>query len=290
MLRLAVIMDPLFGPRDGQPITWWGRIPVYATTWLVVIHTAAFFFVALANPFGYSELLPSLFFSTDGVLGHFQVWQIVTYAFIPQISLWFLIEMLMLYFFGQEVEKFLGRQMFLTLYAILVVAPPFFLILAGIFGHSSVLAGAGAAHFAVFVAFAAIAPGALLLFGIAAKWFAVGFFVFNSVILLSMLDWTRLSALWLDVAATLLFLRGCGVRSLQWELPARRVRRATNRAMPMPGREGKPRLRVTPRDPVDAIDPILEKISTHGLHSLTPAERARLEKARAALLQKEDPE
>jgi hypothetical protein len=60
--------------------------------------------------------------------------------------------------------------------------------------------------------------------------------------------------------------------------------------MPMPGREGKPRLRVTPRDPVDAIDPILEKISTHGLHSLTPAERARLEKARAALLQKEDPE
>jgi membrane associated rhomboid family serine protease len=281
-------MDSFFGPRDGQPLTWWGRVPVYATTWLVVVHSAAFLLVALANPLGYSGLIPALVFSTEGVLGHFQVWQIITYAFVPQIGLWFLIEMLMLYFFGQEVEKFLGRQMFLTLYAILVLVPPFFLIFAGIFGHSSVLAGAGAPHFAIFVAFAAIAPGALLLFGIAAKWFAIGFFVFNSVVLLSALDWTRLSALWLDVAATILFLRGCGVRSLQWRWAEGPSRRRAIPRMQMQPRESKSKVRITPRDPVDAIDPILEKISSQGLHSLTPAERARLEKARAALLQKED--
>jgi len=40
-------------------------------------------------------------------------------------------------------------------------------------------------------------------------------------------------------------------------------------------------------DALDAIDPILEKISRHGIGSLTPRERERLEKARAHLIAKD---
>jgi hypothetical protein len=39
-------------------------------------------------------------------------------------------------------------------------------------------------------------------------------------------------------------------------------------------------------DVIESIDPLLEKISKHGLASLTAREREKLERARAALLKK----
>jgi hypothetical protein len=43
-----------------------------------------------------------------------------------------------------------------------------------------------------------------------------------------------------------------------------------------------------PADPHRVIDPLLEKISRHGLASLTRREREQLEQARAVLLGRED--
>jgi len=275
--------------RDTQPITWWGNVPVYATTLLVLAHCLAFAVVSLAAPLGYSWLISSLVFSSTSVLGSLHIWQIFTYAFISlPPSFWFLVEMAMLYYFGQEVEKFLGRRLFLTLYVLLIAIPPFAFILGGLFGSSIILAGAGSAHFALFIAFAAIAPGAMLLFGISARWFAIGFFVFNSLLLISYQDWTRFSALWLDAGTTLLFLRGCGVRSLQSEnggFPLPSFSGGRSASGPKTGGPRKPVAKIA--DPMRTIDPILEKISRHGIGSLTPAEKSRLEKARAALLEKE---
>ena len=41
-------------------------------------------------------------------------WQLVTYAFVhpPSGLLWFAIEMYMLFAFGREVERFIGRRAF----------------------------------------------------------------------------------------------------------------------------------------------------------------------------------
>lgn len=274
--------------RDTQPLSWWGTIPIYATTLLVAAHCLAFAFVSLAAPLGYEWLVSSMIFSSTGVLGSLQLWQIFTYAFISlPPSFWFLIEMAMLFYFGQEVEKFLGRRLFLTLYALLIAVPPFAFILAGIFGSSIVLAGAGSVHFSLFLAFAIIAPGAVMLFNISARWFAVGFFVFNTLILLSYQDWTRLSALWLDAATAILFLRGCGVRSVQGPgISFRMPTISSTAAFPFKKKESLQR-ELPPADPLHSIDPILEKISKQGIGSLTAVEKHRLEKARAALLQKE---
>jgi hypothetical protein len=59
----------------------------------------------------------------------------------------------------------------------------------------------------------------------------------------------------------------------------------------------RPKLRVLPsparsrgrddEDAVDSIDPLLDKIAKTGIDSLTPKERARLEKAREALMKRE---
>jgi len=281
-------MDSYYGTRDTQPITWWGRMPVYSATLLVIAHCLTFVLLALANPLGYGALIPHFVFSTSGLLEQFQIWQVFTYAFLSPLSLWFLVEMAMLFFFGQEVEKQLGRRIFLTLYTVLVLVPPAFLTLAGIFGASSVLAGSSAVHFAVFLAFVTLAPNAQFFFGIPAKWLAVGFFIFNSLILFSFMDWSRLTALWLDTAVAILLLRACGVHSLQFDFSSRRSE-PTGIPSKLPIRQKKAAhpQKVSAGDPLEVIDPILDKISTTGLQSLTPAERQRLEKARAALLEKE---
>lgn len=284
--------------RDNSPITWWGRLPVYATTILVMAHCAFFVFVALANPLGYQGFVEALAFSTFGVLEQYRLWQLVTYAFVSPISLWFLIEMAMLFFFGQEVEKFLGRNLFLKLYALLLLAPTVFLTIAGIFGFPATLAGSSIPHFCIFIAFAIIAPNALLLFSIPAKWIAVGFFVFSSLVYLSWMNWAYLSALWLDTAVAMFFLRACGVRSLQFGVPSmpsfpKKSHPMKSVGLPARGKTRVPDRRATKnspsaKDPIESIDPILEKISTSGLQSLTPAEKLRLEKARSALLNRED--
>ncbi len=268
--------------NDTQPIAWWGRLPVYATTLLVLLHCILFVFVSVSRPLGYAWLISECVFSSTSVLQQFHFWQLGTYAFISAPSLWFLVEMAMLYFFGLEIEKFLGRRVFLSLYGILLILPPLFLLLPALLGNASVLSGAGAIHFAIFVAFAAIMPNAQIFFSISAKWVAIVLFAFNSLILFSVLDWTALSALWLDTAATLFYLRHCGVRSLQFALPQEP---ATSGFPAQPPQ--KKAIKQVGSVPVIDIDPILEKISSQGLQSLTPTERRSLENARQALLEKE---
>jgi hypothetical protein len=57
----------------------------------------------------------------------------------------------------------------------------------------------------------------------------------------------------------------------------------------LPDPERAPPRRVTKAaDPtVDDIDPLLDKIARSGINSLTSAEKAKLERARAALLKKD---
>ena len=51
-------------------------------------------------------------------------WQLGTYAFVhpPSGLIWFAIEMYMLFAFGREVERFIGRRAFIGLYLLLLFA------------------------------------------------------------------------------------------------------------------------------------------------------------------------
>lgn len=284
--------SPSFGGgNDNAPLAWWGRFPVYGTTWLVLAHCLCFVVTTAALPFGGAGWVSGLVFSNQAVLRDFALWQVATYAFVHVPSLWFLIEMAMLYFFGVEVEKTLGRRQFFIFYTLLVLLPPLFLVAAGLFGPVLILQGSGAIQMAIFLAFVALLPNLPFFFAIPAKWVWAAFFALNSFLGLAGSSWASLTALWINTGATLFLLRLWGIPwpffsgngGAQFPVRSAPARPARPARMPVPPRR-------TPRqsDPVENIDPILEKIARKGLGSLTPAEKARLEKARAALLAKEE--
>ncbi len=277
--------------KDNEPVGWWRGMPVYATTLLVIFYVFAFVFFALLIPFGFSGFVSKLLFSPAPIFSGFEIWRVVTYAFVSPLSLWFLVDMAILYFFGTEIEKFLGRREFFVLYGLLIVVPPAVLTLLWVFGVPVVLAGSGAVLLAVFLAFAAILPEVPLLFGIAAKWVAGVFFVFQSLLSFAGSDWGSFAALWVDACVVFFYLRWCGVRSLQFDFSGLfsvkkggfretggwggdRAERREGRG----SRGGERRL---------SVDAILEKISVGGLESLTGEERDYLEKEREKMIGRE---
>lgn len=286
--------------EDYYPLTWVGRVPIYATTLLVIVHVATMLGVTVAlsmtgapTAIGCPWLQP-FFYSSAEVLRDFKIWQFVSYAFVNEPSIWFAVDMLLLYSFGREVERFLGRRAFLWLYLALLFVAPVALTLFGLLQFPaalfpSFLIGSGAIHFAVFVAFVVIYPNAeMFFFRIQAKWIAgvlLGIYTLQGIAHHAQASWVPLFALWLDCACAVTMLRFSGVTNASLEAwlpereePARPVRRLSSRveARPVP-------------DLHESIDPLLEKISRHGIASLTKRERQQLDQAREALLEREKP-
>ncbi|MEI6034870.1 MAG: rhomboid family intramembrane serine protease [Verrucomicrobiae bacterium] len=267
--------DRNFG--NTSPLAWAGSIPVYASTLLAGAHALAMVATALAMFAGAKLLLGALEFSSAAVCGHFAIWQLGTYAFVHPPGLLFLLELYMLVAFGQEIEKLLGRRAFLVIYLTLLLAPPLALALAGFAGFPSSYWGSGALHFGIFVAFAALYPSAEVFFGIQARWVAACLVAVSALQSLAASDTTGLAVLALDCSAAVLLVRRLRGGELFPDLRSFFPARPT------------PHLRVLerPDEPAASIDDILEKISRRGMRSLTAGERARLDRAREELLEKD---
>jgi membrane associated rhomboid family serine protease len=268
---------------DYKPVTWMGRFPVDVTTLLVALHVVTAVFACLFVSMGAGRMLELMQFDSARVLGEGQVWRLATYGFVhaPSMLLWFAIEMYMLFVFGREVEKFIGRRAYVVLYLLLLLAPSFILTLWGI-GQRAGLAGSPALHFGIFVAFAAIYPGVELLLRITAKWMALILAAIYTLQLLAYHAWTDLAVVWTSIAAGFLFIRlhGAGPELLWWE-------NLKGRLQPKPKFTVVPKSTITSRDGDDvyeSIDPILDKIGKFGIGSLTPSERRQLDRARNRLL------
>src|SRR5882724_3707057 len=273
---------------DYRPVAWMGRYPVDVTTMLVGLHVAAAILTAILVAFSAGFVLPYLQFDSAQVLYGAQVWRLCTYAFVhpPSGLLWFAVEMYMLFVFGREVERFIGRRAYIVLYLILLIAPAAILTIWGLWQRSA-LAGSPALHFGIFVAFAAIYPRVELFLRIMAKWIALilaGVYTFQ---LLAYHAWTDLAVVWTSIGAAFLFieLRGAGPELVWWSDLKERI-------------GPKPKLRVVqksasrravePDDLYASIDPILDKISKFGIGSLTANERRLLNRERDRLLKKSE--
>ncbi len=270
---------------DYQPIGWMGRYPIHVATLLVLLHVVTMIGTAFAISLGRLDILGHLIFASNAVLGHLALWQFFTYAFVNRPSVWFAVEMFLLYSFGREVERFIGRRSFGALYMMLLLLPPCLATAAGTFMPTS-FAGSSALHFAVFVAFTAIYPNIELLFTIKAKWIAGALFSVFSLQQLAANDWTSLAVLWISTGAAFAFIARLryGVNFSPFAL-LRRLR-FTRKLKPLAQpRRIVPR-KITDEDTVSSIDPILDKISQHGIASLTLREREKLERARSALMKK----
>lgn len=271
---------------DYQPVAWVGRYPIHVTTLLLITHVACMIVGCFLVAFGAAGTLNTLAFDSAQVIAGGRLWQLFTYAFVhsPSGLLWFAIEMYMLFTFGREVERFIGRRAFIALYALLLLAPPVCLSVWGLWQRTE-LAGSNMIHFGVFVAFAAIYPSVEMFLRVQAKWVALILVGAYSLQLFAFHVWSQLAVLWLSVALAAGFvqLRGAGLE-LAWlrDWPARLRSKRALRVVP-----AAPAPRVAePEDIYDSIDPVLDKISKSGIGSLTASERRALDRARNRLLNK----
>src|SRR5213080_4712647 len=288
--QCAALIESMFGVTtsdDYRPVAWMGRYPVDVTTMLVGLHVGAAILTAILVAIGGGSILAYLQFDSAAVWSG-QVWRLFTYAFVhaPSGLLWFAIEMYMLFVFGREVERFIGRRAYTALYLILLITPAALLTIWGLWQRSA-LAGSPALHFGIVVAFATIYPRVELFLRIMAKWIALilaGVYTFQ---LLAYHAWTDLAVVWTSIGAAFLFIewRGAGPELAWWNNMKERIG-------PKPKlhvvQKSVSRRAVEPDDLYASIDPILDKISKSGIGSLTANERRLLNRERDRLLKKSE--
>ena len=262
------------------PITWLGSVPIYATTVIVALYVLSMIGVAIALASGQEALLSGLTFHTAGVVENFEIWRGLTYAFVNAPDPWFIISLVMLYIFGRDVEQHLGRGGFVRLYLAFVLLGPSLLTFATLITGQNYTLTHSWANFAVFLSFAALYPNALLLLQIPAKVFAWVFLGISVLQLLAMRQWPEMLVLLATAALAWYAMRHGSLINLHF---LSRLRPARHPHLKIVRPEPDP-----PADPRATIDEILDKISRQGLSSLSKAERARLERARAELMADEN--
>ncbi len=290
-MQRAALIESMFGVTtsdDYRPVAWMGRYPVDVTTMLVGLHVAAAVFAAILVAFGAGSVLAWMQFDSASVWYSGQVWRLFTYGFVhaPSALLWFAIEMYLLFVFGREVERFIGRRSYIALYLILLITPTALLTIWGLW-QRSILAGSQALHFGIFVAFATIYPRAELFLRIMAKWVALILAAVYTLQLLAYHAWNDLVVVWTSIGVAFLFIEwsGAGPELAWWSA-------LKTRFAPRPKYRVVPKMRPTrPADSDDvygSIDPILDKISKFGMGSLTASERRQLNRERERLLKKSE--
>lgn len=260
-----------------QPFTrrWnHGRSPVLAI--LIGINVAVYLFQVLG---GYiqPQLLERYFaLSREGIQSGY-VWQFITYMFLHGDPFHLLVNMLTLFFIGREVEAIVGPRHFLSVFTAGGVIGGIAQILLE---PGAMLIGASGGVCAVLIAFTTIAPEmelTMLLFFVIpvrlrAKYLAWGLVGFSVAALA-----THLFPEWGHYA----HLGGClagwiYMKQLGFGNPLRIQKYFFEK------RQRDERMqRMSPEQFIsEEIDPILDKISREGIHSLTRAERRILERGR----------
>lgn len=246
---------------DRQPLFWWRGHPIHAAFAIVAFYCLTLVVAAVLMALRVTWPLGWLDFRSE-VVWHGQVWRIATYGLVnPPRDIWFLVDMLMLAWFGRELERAFGRAVFLKLYAGLYLLTPLVFTLLGLWWPMALSGETGA--FALFIAFATLYPDAPMLFNLITKWVAAALVGIYTLIHLANRDVASLVSLWATVAFAFGF-----VRYQQGALALPSFRTTTKST---PG----PRATVAPK--AQELDQLLDKIARSGLHSLTPGERVRLE-------------
>lgn len=297
------MLDDRFYMRS-QPQHWSGR-PVWLI--LVILNVAIYaaqLILDLASPELNARIFVYTALSLPG-LSHFFVWQLVTFQFLHGGLLHILLNCAMLWMFGRAVEYQVGRSRFFWLYILSGIAGGLLQMLCSLmfpthFGTGPVV-GASAGVFGVIAAFAVLNAEqfitTLLAFIIPVTMKAKYLLAVEVVIsLFGMLE--RRSGVahaahlggiigaiifvkWVVLGHTSGF-RWPALPAMPWkkrELVGARTKSKGWVKAERPEPEELPPAEFISKE----VDPILDKISAHGIHSLTERERKILEAARARM-------
>ena len=292
-------MSSSYQHGEEAPLFTLGEFPVRLITLLVAAHSLTMIVCALLLSAGHGAWLDLFAYSSAGV-AQWQVWRLFTYAFVATPDIWFLFQMLMLYYFGREVENGLGWKRFAILYGGLILLGPLLLQAFGYAGVPQFAIGAQDVDFAIFAAFVAMHPGAQFFFGMAARWVFVALLSISSLQYLAAHQPPRVLVLISSSLLAFMLMRRAGFEEplfgwgFQWSLPSFKkpdpgfsvVQGGISHSSSSAPAKGA----VPPSpliDPEMEMDRLLEKISSKGMESLSRDERSALERARRAILQRE---
>jgi len=233
-----------------------------------------------------------------------RVWTLVTYQFLHAVPLPFhvLANGLGLYFFGRSVEERLGSRRFAWVYLLGgVLGGLIQVVVDGAFGRGATVLGASAGVCAVVAAYCRLFPERNALFSL----YFIPIEMRTAILLWVLVAYDGWCALFpMDGVAHLAHLGGygTGVAAVAWMGSEegwlrgwwrnRVGRRASVKVRVMDGgkaagtgsaRRWDPGASTKVGDWSREVDPILEKIAAQGIHSLTTAERATLERARKSM-------
>lgn len=274
------------------------------TSILIVANVVVFIFQTIIDFYSESGYgFTRIFALSPEGLANGMLWQLITFQFLHAGLLHLIVNLLVIYFLGRAVEETLGEVHFLKLYLISGVAGGLLQVIGGwiipkYFGGPVVGASAGA--LGLVAAFATLYPDrrltVLLFFIIPFTMQAKYLLLFGFII--SLLGILAPSSSVAHLAHLGGMLAGMGYIYLLIK-KARRIRRSRSYVFKKPLKEmvgagGAKKTffkKTSPQDYNDAdlpseefisreVDPILDKISKHGIHSLTHRERRILEMAR----------
>lgn len=275
------------------------------TIWLVIANAVAFVVQNLAylafpasSRIAVSPVDQFFALSLDGLKQGY-VWQVLTFQFMHGGVLHLVLNCFAIYMFGRDVEESLGKRRFLTLYFGSGVIGGLFQVLGALVWTAKLggeVVGASAGAFGLVAAYATLYPDrplTLLLFFVLPVTMRARFLLLISGLmavfgLLFARDGVAHAAHLGGMLTGIAFVRWAG----QWDWPrlrqpfrrqAPRVLVATHTQKTAPWKPAK----IEPVEDLPAaefisreVDPILDKISQQGIHSLTEGERKILEAAR----------
>jgi membrane associated rhomboid family serine protease len=267
-----------------------------SVTFVLLIVNAVVFLLQLAVA-RFSSFPVNHYFalSLDG-LAHGYAWQLLTYMFMHFGVLHVLVNCWAIYVFGNEVEQALGRNSFIALYFSTGIVGGLLQAAAGLtfgsyFGGSVI--GASAAAFGLVAAYAILFPDRIILLFFIIPLRARYLLMLSAVLAVAGMLAPQTGPVHYAHAAHLggmitgiLFIRYAA--HWEWRLPkiSRPRRTSSPRRLVNVISSNGPWSR-TKRDDLPPeeflskeVDPILDKISAHGIQSLTERERRILEAAR----------
>jgi len=282
---------------------WWST-----TVLLIAANVIAFITqLVIRNEWPASERFLAL--SVDG-LRHGYVWQLLTFQFMHGGWLHLFFNCLAIFMFGRDVEQALGRKSFLTLYigsGVIggILQALFSILLANLFHTPEFelvrVVGASAGAFGLVAAFATLYPERpimLLIYFIPVNMRAKFLLLFEGLFtlfgILTVLRQWNIPGMQVAHAAHLggMLTGICYVRFAgRWEWPQfrRPGKRRIHKLVKVPsqtslrwGQKKSGGIEDLPPDEFlsKEVDPILDKISAHGIQSLTDTERRILQAAR----------
>ncbi|EDY16360.1 hypothetical protein CfE428DRAFT_6077 [Chthoniobacter flavus Ellin428] len=273
------------------PLGQWNNFPIYLTTILSAAMGLGLIGTAIMNATAPQFL--RLFVFAMPLDPPWWIWRAITYVLISPVSFFSPFAILFFYWVAVGIETHLGRVVLTRLLVLLALTPP---AVAAVwwwgFGHSSLLDGYYMLIGGLIVAFATLYPNADAWSWIPFKWLAFACIACGTFMMLGEKHWFEIAQLWSSCIVGFLYIRQAkAVEYDDYESPIRRLKQFFRR---------KPKLRVLPsprtsayraaaavNEPDSELDTLLDKIAKSGIDSLTPKEKASLQKAREALIRKD---